>query len=243
MSARSGYDGVLISSVDGMPMAGIQWTVYNAAGTEAQLYSTKSGGAFLAQGQITDSTGLIQFWVDPGYYEIEVDDTIGSMATRRIPFNAVAGGTNEISESQLPLFIDGAIISPDTIEGTSIKANAIDASHIQANAVGESEIGNLEVTGTKVNIKTKVLQVTATSITMTAIEPGIYYGILTSTFPPSGKDGITVDSGYSSVTPGAPNGSPVIPFILNAGSTTSITFGSTFDYTPKLGLTLYGVGY
>ena len=54
MSARSGYDGVLISSVDGMPMAGIQWTVYNAAGTETQLYSAKSGGAFLAQGQITD---------------------------------------------------------------------------------------------------------------------------------------------------------------------------------------------
>ena len=133
MSARSGFDGVLNSSTDGLPLIGIECTVYDANDEEATIYAAKTGGSQIPQPIETSSGngGLIQFWVEPGYYEIGVEDTEPEprITPRRIPFNAVAGDADGISSNQIEI----------------ITANEIDN-----NAVTESKILNLAVSQGKI---------------------------------------------------------------------------------------------
>jgi hypothetical protein len=109
MSARSGFDGVLLSSTDGLPLIGIDVTVYEADGvTEATVYNSKVAGSAVTFPIVTSSGngGLIQFWAEPGYYEIEAVDNEeipARITPRRIPFNAVAGDVSGIPDTQVDL--------------------------------------------------------------------------------------------------------------------------------------------
>jgi hypothetical protein len=105
MAKRSGYDGVLNNAADGKPMADLEVTVKTAADTSATIYTTKTGGTLKSNPITTNSTGLIQFWVEPGYYELAIRDTIipKRVSDRRIPFNAVAGDIAGIDINQIEI--------------------------------------------------------------------------------------------------------------------------------------------
>jgi hypothetical protein len=142
MPQRSGYDGVFISDVTGLPLAGLDIKVYNSSGTTlSTIYEGKSSSATKENPFSTTSAngGLVKFWVNPGYYEIEVSDGTGAnrIGTRRIPFDAVAGDTitgNEgISLDQIPVVTESKI-------GTS--------------AISATKLGALAVKSGKVDLKT-----------------------------------------------------------------------------------------
>ena len=110
MAERSGFAGVLNSSTTGLPLIGIECTVYDANDDEAVIYTTKNGGSTISQPIVTSSGngGLIQFWTEPGYYEIGVEDTEipARITPRRIPFNAVAGDVAGIAGNQIDTIKD-----------------------------------------------------------------------------------------------------------------------------------------
>lgn len=103
MAKRSGWDGSFLSPVDGLPMSGVQCTVYNSVGSAATIYETKTGGTLKANPFTTSSNGVLTFYADPGYYEIEVADTQipARFTTRRIPFDAVAGDDEGVAGKQI----------------------------------------------------------------------------------------------------------------------------------------------
>jgi hypothetical protein len=126
MAKRSGFDEVLIDSTTGLPMYDVECTVYDANNSQATVYQTKAGGSLVAQPIVTESSngGLVQFWAEPGYYEVEVEDTEipARFATRRIPFNAVAGDADGIAESQIDYLVnyfDASDIFMSQVYGTS----------------------------------------------------------------------------------------------------------------------------
>lgn len=110
MPQRSGYDGVFISDTDGTPLIGLNIAVYNSSGTTlSTIYEGKNSSAIKDNPFVTSSGngGLVKFWVNPGYYEIEVSDpSFNRIGTRRVPFDAVAGdaitGNEGISLDQIP---------------------------------------------------------------------------------------------------------------------------------------------
>lgn len=59
-----------------VPLAGIQVTVRVAGSAElADLYTTRSGATQLANPFVTEAGGKLEFWADPGDYDIEIEDT------------------------------------------------------------------------------------------------------------------------------------------------------------------------
>jgi hypothetical protein len=138
MPQRSGYDGVFISDIDGTPLIGLNIAVYNSSGaTLSTIYESKTSSAIKDNPFATTSGngGLVRFWVNPGYYEIEVSDpSLARIGTRRIPFDAVAGDTitgNEgISIDQVPQITEAKIgtsaVSATKLAATAVKAGKVD---------------------------------------------------------------------------------------------------------------------
>ena len=135
MAQRSGFDAVFLND-EGQPLIGLSIRVLDSEGNLAQIYDTKTGTTLKAQPIITAAAtnGLVQFWAEPGYYQVEVSDTEipARISSRVVPFDAVAGDTVEGSEgislSQLPIITE---------------------SKIGTNAVTESKIGTNAVTSVK----------------------------------------------------------------------------------------------
>lgn len=146
MPSRSGFDAVLVNS-SGVPMSNISITVLKSDGTQATVYQSKTGTSIKAQPIVTDSSnaGLIQFWADPGYYQVRATDlnVPARIATRFIPFDAVAGDMNGgIDSDQITL------------------TNEITSSMIQNDAITTAKIGNSQITTAKIadnNITTSKL--------------------------------------------------------------------------------------
>lgn len=165
MASRSGFDAVLIDSA-GAPMSNISVTVLKSDGTQATVYQSKTGSSIKAQPIITESGngGLIQFWADPGYYQVRATDleVPARIATRFIPFDAVAGDmtggidadqvslTNEITAGMIQ---NNAIttnkIGDSQVTAAKIAANAITGTKISDGAITTSKIGDAQVTAAK----------------------------------------------------------------------------------------------
>jgi hypothetical protein len=221
MAQRSGFDGVLLSSVDGLPMFGIECTVFNANGSEATIYAAKTGNALLSNPVVTNigTGGIVKFWVAPGYYEIEavdVSETPARITPRRIPFNAIAGDVQGIDLNQLPVNIPG--------------------SQLQDLSVGAGKIENLALGAGKVKTGSYYAS-GVNSATVSGIPPGKYFGILTTN--QSGKNGPTVTSGTATIQTVMPVGAQVAPFLLNVTATCSVGFSGTGG--TSCGIVIYGI--
>ena len=186
MAERSGFDGVLIRET-GVPAEGILWTVYDADNNEAVIYADKSSGAFKTNGvDPTDATGLIQFWVEPGYYEIEVDDTVGDLATRRIPFNAVAGDVDGIDSLQIDLSNMTDRITQDMLADNSV-------------GTGQLKIWSDTATGLTTGSSAE-----ATMVYVNYIPVGKYFVSATIGKASGPKSGFSFSSGSGTIDQGTP---------------------------------------
>jgi len=167
MAKRSGFDSVLLSSVDGLPLLGISCTVYDANNNQATLYTTKAGGGTITQPIVTSSgtAGAIRFWVAPGYYEVEVTDTESParITTRRIPFNAVAGDVAGIDFNQLEM------------PNNSIVTNHINNKAVTQGKIGDNAVGLLQ---SKLIVKENNVITSANGnqvVASIALNPGRYF--------------------------------------------------------------------
>lgn len=155
MSARSGFDGVLNDGSTGMPLEGLKITVFDANNQQATIYTSKTGNTLKSQQFLTPSSGIIQFWVEPGYYEVEVEDTEipARIVTRRIPFNAVAGddGGINLSQVEIPdLSISGTKIAANSISNNRLVNKTIEAGKIKDDTITDSEINSTaNISGSK----------------------------------------------------------------------------------------------
>jgi microcystin-dependent protein len=111
MASRSQYDNVVID-VQGNALDNIQVTV-NEAGTEnlATIYSQRTGGSTIPNPFVTDEIGLIQFWAEPGLYDIEWHDlnSVPRIGDRFITWSAVSGASSGIALSQLDGSFEGLL--------------------------------------------------------------------------------------------------------------------------------------
>jgi hypothetical protein len=156
MAKRSGFDAVFLNE-EGEPLNNLNIRVLNSDGNLAQIYNTKTGTSLKAQPIVTNAAnnGLVQFWAEPGYYEVEVSDTEipARISSRVVPFDAVAGDTtlnNEgISLSQLPTIVESKI-GTNAVTRNKILNGEIVESKIGTNAVTRNKILNGEVTDSKI---------------------------------------------------------------------------------------------
>jgi len=156
MAARSGFDGVFNNAADGKPMANLECYVYDSTNSLATIYAGKTGSTLKSQGFLTVPNGVIEFWTNPGYYELEVRDTEipARVTTRRIPFNAVAGDDAGIDFDQLEIPA-GSITNPN-IANNNINASqkildlSVSTGKIANGAIDGSKLGNLAVTHSKI---------------------------------------------------------------------------------------------
>ena len=186
MPSRSGFDAVLVDS-QGVPMSNISVTVLKTDGSPAVIYQSKSGGPIKAQPIITDSSngGLIQFWADPGYYQVRATDleVPARIATRFIPFDAVAGDMNGGIDSDQVSLTDE--ITSSMLQNNSVTTNKIANSQVTTAKIADSQvttskladgsvttskIGDGQVTAAK--IATGALTVSDGSVTTTKIVDG-----------------------------------------------------------------------
>jgi hypothetical protein len=106
MSERSQFDTVVLD-VEGNALEDIEVTVYDADTLdEATIYSTKTGGGSAPNPFTTTANGLINFWANPGSYDINFNDTElpARITERTIQGSAIAGDTDDggIDAAQLP---------------------------------------------------------------------------------------------------------------------------------------------
>jgi len=122
MSFRSQYDSPAID-LAGDALENIEVTVYESDGTTlATIYSNRTGGGTLANPITTGSTGLVQFWANPGTYVVKFHDTELPIriSDRQLYWEAVSGDDDSggISLSQLTRGSGGAVIySPSGASG------------------------------------------------------------------------------------------------------------------------------
>lgn len=104
MSARSQFDDVVINTVgDALPDVDI--TVYDAGTVSpATLYTNRTGGTTQANPFATDETGLVQFWAEPGSYDLVWSDSElpQRIDDREFTWEAVSGADEGIHANQLP---------------------------------------------------------------------------------------------------------------------------------------------
>jgi len=168
MAQRSGFDAVFLND-QGQPLTDLNIRVLDGNGNQVQVYETKTGTSLKPQPITTISAnkGLVQFWADPGYYQVEVSDTQipARIATRVVPFDAVAGdttlGAEGISLSQVPTVTNSKIgeaaiteskIGDRQVGTLKIKQKAVDWGEINDNAIRANHILDGQVTGTKVDL-------------------------------------------------------------------------------------------
>lgn len=167
MAQRSGFDAVFLND-QGQPLTDLNIRVLDTNGNQVQVYETKTGTSLKPQPITTISAnkGLVQFWAEPGYYQVEVSDTQipARIATRVVPFDAVAGdaslGSEGISLSQLPIITNSKIgdnaiteskIADRQVSTLKIKEKAVDWGEINNNAIRNNHILDAQVTPNKLS--------------------------------------------------------------------------------------------
>lgn len=210
MAIRSGFDGSLLDVQTGTPLAGVECTVLDSAEDEAVIYQQRVGGSLKTNPFTTDASGLIAFYADHGFYEIEVADTEvpARFTTRRIPFDAVSGDVSGIDISQVDI------------------ADEVTQAMIQADSVGTSELKMYTSLGTGSTTTTS----SQTLVSLSSIPPGIYQVTTVVALGLGGKPGFEITSGtgtWYQVTPGSginPTGYTTLVGILEVTATAAIRF-------------------
>lgn len=124
MSKRSQYTDVIIDD-EGNALNNISVSVYrNGTSSLATIYSNKAGGG-KGNPFTTDTDGLIQFWSNPGSYDIVLSDTQNPkrVQDRTITFESISGDDKGV-------------------DGDQLEDDAIDSDHLQTDSVGKPEIQN-----------------------------------------------------------------------------------------------------
>lgn len=203
MAKRSGFDGVFLDPATGNAISGIDWTVYESDGTTvATVYASKTANSPLPGTNTTSSTGVVQFWAEPGYYEVHIDDPSGAIAERRIPFSAVAGDDGGITRVQIDFGtgVTTGQIGAQAVETANIKDDAVTAPKINANAVLSDNI-KFDFASGFGSFSTDGANTTGTCATLTGVLPGIYlaigkYGSSSDTYSPE----VTVTAGAATIS-------------------------------------------
>lgn len=142
MAARSGFDGVLLDPATGEAVENVEWEVYKADGvTSATIYGSKSGADILPTTNTTSSNGVISFWVAPGFYQISIVDPSTKIASRVIPFNAVAGDDDGISLDQIDFGtgLTTSYIGDQQVTTAKIKDDDVTQAKMATNSIGTPE--------------------------------------------------------------------------------------------------------
>ena len=210
MAIRSGFDGSLLDVQTGTPLADVECTVLNSSGTNATIYETRVGGALKSNPFNTTANGVVNFFAEPGYYDIQARDTHipARFTTRRIPFDAVSGDDNGIALKQIDI------------------NNKIDQSMFQADSVGTSELKMYTSLGAGSTTTTS----SQTLVSLSSIPPGIYQVTTVVALGLGGKPGFEITSGtgtWYQVTPGSginPTGYTTLVGILEVTATAAIRF-------------------
>lgn len=150
--ARSGYFDVIwdIDDTTGAaePLDDIEVHVYLAGTTDpADIYQARSGASAVDNPFLTVD-GRVEFFADPGQYDIFVTDTQvpARVADKTVPFDSVPGASQGIPGSLIAnggintaRIADGAVttgkIADDAINGDKIADLVIVAAHMAANAI------------------------------------------------------------------------------------------------------------
>jgi hypothetical protein len=114
MAKRAAYDSVAID-VEGNALEGVEVTVYQSDGTtEATVYGSK-GGSATTNPVTRTSSGLVQFWVDPGEYILEWHDPEipSRFVDRTTVFESISGDDEGIDVDQLEHVQLDAVHFPD----------------------------------------------------------------------------------------------------------------------------------
>lgn len=154
MTTRAQYDSP-VQDVQGTVYALVQATVYlTGTGTPATIYATKSGGGTLSNPIITDSNGIVQFWAEPGSYDITFHDTAvpARFADRTITWEAVSGATDGIGWAQIDKptsGIPGADLADNSVTNAKMADDSVGAAEIIAGSVGDTELAANSVTNAK----------------------------------------------------------------------------------------------
>lgn len=113
MAKRSEFSDVVID-LEGNALDGISVSVVHVGtSNEATLYTTRTGGGTKTNPFETTSNGLVEFYADPGTYEITFTDTelTPRISERTIVWEAVSGDDQGIDIMQLPEGAEGEILT------------------------------------------------------------------------------------------------------------------------------------
>lgn len=169
MSQRSGFDSVFIGS-SGNPLINISATVLDGLNNPVTVYESKTGGAAKAQPIVTSSAlpGHVSFWAEPGYYQVEITDNQipARFATRKIPFDAVAGDTtsgsegidsNQIDLTNMTNRIATSMLQNDSVTSDKLRDDAstdgnraVTTNHIRDLAISTAKLATSAVTQGKI---------------------------------------------------------------------------------------------
>jgi len=226
MPQRSGFDSVFIDS-SGNPLVNINASVLDGSDNPVSVYEAKTGGAEKSQPITTTSAtpGLVRFWAEPGYYQVEISDNELPVrfATRKIPFDAVAGDTSSGSEG----------ISLDQIPTITLdKLPTITAAKLGSESVisGKLKMQNYVVAHNTTSWSS-VSPSVHTVAQQTSVAPGIYLAVgelqgvnvavIGPYFTTSGGTATVGQIASTDRTTGV-NGKPLITALVTVSTTTTV---------------------
>jgi hypothetical protein len=144
-----GGDAVLTS------LAGVTWDAHslNAAGSPSStnVYTARSNG-IASTGGVTDYNGVIEFWAEPGEYQISISDPSARISDKEIFWSSVSGqeggipGTSISTDDKL----ESNQIKDGTIATADIGALQVTNAKLAADSVTTAKIADLQVTGAKI---------------------------------------------------------------------------------------------
>jgi len=118
-------------------LASVKVGVYNAStATLATVWTTATLASKAVNPFYTDPTGVLSFWTQPGAYDIKLEDGLGRIAERRLPWDSVSGQEQGIAKSQLEnAFLTNPKLAKQTLTATKFATAAVAAVDIKPNSI------------------------------------------------------------------------------------------------------------
>lgn len=132
MAKRSNFIRTMLKA--GLPLASIRVNLYTAStNTLATVYRDKTTASVWTNPFFTSSTGIMNFWANPGTYDVAIDDpTLARITARRLPWEAVSGDSEGLAGTQIDNNSGTTAKWKNYGLGASIYAlNAVSTSHVQ----------------------------------------------------------------------------------------------------------------
>jgi hypothetical protein len=144
VAKRTKFDDVVIDD-EGNGLADVQVNVYEVGTvTPATIYTTRAGVGTKSNPFITTPGGLVQFYADPGTYDVVFSDTEipERVSDRTITWEAISGDDEGISLAQLPLSIPAANLAAGAALA-NLANDSITGAKIAAGAIGYGELASM----------------------------------------------------------------------------------------------------